>query len=39
MLETLAKLLISDNVTHSTFMDADDAYIVGGLDSLLDHLF
>jgi glycosyltransferase involved in cell wall biosynthesis len=29
---------LSDKVTHVTFMDADDAYIVGGLDSLLDHL-
>lgn len=29
---------LSSNVTHITFMDADDAYIVGGLDNLLDHL-
>jgi glycosyltransferase involved in cell wall biosynthesis len=30
--------LVSDHVTHVTFMDADDAYVVGGLDALLDHL-
>jgi glycosyltransferase involved in cell wall biosynthesis len=30
--------LITDQVTHVTFMDADDAYVVGGLDALLDHL-
>lgn len=30
--------LLSNLVTHVTFMDADDAYVVGGLDMLLDHL-
>lgn len=29
---------LGNRVTHVTFMDADDTYIEGGLDSLLDHL-
>jgi glycosyltransferase involved in cell wall biosynthesis len=29
---------LSDDVSHVTFMDADDAYLPGGIDSLLNYL-
>lgn len=30
---------LSDDISHVTFMDADDAYLPGGIDSLLNHLW
>jgi glycosyltransferase involved in cell wall biosynthesis len=30
---------LSDDVSHVTFMDADDAYLPGGIDSLLNYLW